>query len=289
MIIVNLKNMTKWGRKMIKYTNDGKKVSIVGKLNNNETIVQEIFVTEKGDELPSGENFVVISLHDEPVLSWEVRNCKNLKDETEKIKLDLKELDDKYKQAKEQLKAITAIVRSSKRLAELLPEAKLDIFSAFITGNIKYLVTDEYTIKPPIKMIDEIIDWKDFSCNERRFDSIKLCSVLGKSEGKMEYNISRYSDGSGHGCTVYPFTNYKDAISCIKERAEKQIDNKYLTQESYKICIDMGIIFSDEYKTKYKKYKEEKVQKKLIQKKMELFNQETAIKKLMTELTELNN
>jgi len=42
-----------------KYTNDGKKVGIVGKLNAEQTIVQEIFITESGQEIPSGENFVV--------------------------------------------------------------------------------------------------------------------------------------------------------------------------------------------------------------------------------------
>jgi len=47
----------------IKFTSDGKKVAVVGKLNAQETIVQEIFVSN-GNEIPSGENFVVKSLHD---------------------------------------------------------------------------------------------------------------------------------------------------------------------------------------------------------------------------------
>lgn len=49
----------------IKYTDDGKKVLVVGKLNAQQTIVQEIFVSA-GQEIPSGENFVVKSLHDAP-------------------------------------------------------------------------------------------------------------------------------------------------------------------------------------------------------------------------------
>jgi hypothetical protein len=44
----------------IKYTSKGQKVRIVGKLNSTEFIVQEIHVTESGDEVPAGENFVVI-------------------------------------------------------------------------------------------------------------------------------------------------------------------------------------------------------------------------------------
>lgn len=38
----------------IKYTGDGKKVLVVGKLNAIQTIVQEIFVSA-GQEIPSGE------------------------------------------------------------------------------------------------------------------------------------------------------------------------------------------------------------------------------------------
>ena len=61
----------------IKYTNDGKKVLIVGKLNSQETIVQEIFVSA-GQEIPSGENFVVKSLHDAPAESWKEKNLREL-------------------------------------------------------------------------------------------------------------------------------------------------------------------------------------------------------------------
>ena len=56
--------------KNIKYTTDGKKVVVIGDLNQTEKIVQEIFVTKDGDEVPSGERFVVKSLLDEPAKSW---------------------------------------------------------------------------------------------------------------------------------------------------------------------------------------------------------------------------
>lgn len=61
-----------------KYLSDGRKVVIVGKLNNQETIVQEIFVTNNGSEIPSGENFVVKSLHDEPIMSYQKKKEKEL-------------------------------------------------------------------------------------------------------------------------------------------------------------------------------------------------------------------
>lgn len=43
----------------IKYTTCGKKVVVIGDLNQTEKIVQEIFVTNDGAEIPSGERFVV--------------------------------------------------------------------------------------------------------------------------------------------------------------------------------------------------------------------------------------
>lgn len=56
----------------IKYTKEGKKVAIVGKINNTQWIVQEIFVS--GDnEFPSGENFVVTSLLDVPAETYQSR------------------------------------------------------------------------------------------------------------------------------------------------------------------------------------------------------------------------
>ena len=51
----------------IKYTDDGRKVVVLGALNKQEKIVQEIFVIGE-QEIPSGENFVVKSLHDAPAI-----------------------------------------------------------------------------------------------------------------------------------------------------------------------------------------------------------------------------
>lgn len=47
----------------IKYTTCGKKVVVIGDLNQTEKIVQEIFVTNDGAEIPSGERFVYESLY----------------------------------------------------------------------------------------------------------------------------------------------------------------------------------------------------------------------------------
>jgi len=60
---------------MIKYTASGNKVIVVGKLNNQETIVQKIFVSE-GNEIPAGENFIVKTLLDAPAETWKEKKMK---------------------------------------------------------------------------------------------------------------------------------------------------------------------------------------------------------------------
>lgn len=84
----------------IKYTTDGKKVVVLGDLNSNEKIVQEIFITPSGNELPGGENFVVKSLLDEPAKSWKEEEIAKLEkrynDRKREIQRDMDDLEEKY-------------------------------------------------------------------------------------------------------------------------------------------------------------------------------------------------
>lgn len=235
-----------------KYLSDGRKVVIVGKLNNQETIVQEIFVTNDGVEVPSGENFVVKSLHDEPVVSYKEKEAKVAEERFKTAQNNTKECEQEYRRAKGKLRGIADILRSSKKLAALLPEAELETFTMFLTGTIEYLVVDGYgRVKPPIKMIDEIICWENHYGNYN-YDYIKLVSALGKSNGEIEYRIHQYNDDSGSSTRAYPFVNKEDAMAHIKAGAEAKIQKKGLSQESYEECIDMGIIFSGELTKQHK-------------------------------------
>ncbi|HEI9857545.1 TPA: hypothetical protein SLO96_000850 [Proteus mirabilis] len=64
-----------------KFLSDGRKVAVLGKLNTTESIVQEIFVTDSGVEIPSGENFTTKSLHDEPEKATKKESLKGLNKE----------------------------------------------------------------------------------------------------------------------------------------------------------------------------------------------------------------
>ena len=67
----------------IKYTTDGKKVVVLGNLNSQEKIVQEVFVVD-GSEIPSGEHFIVKSLHDATAISWKEKRLQEIEEKYDK-------------------------------------------------------------------------------------------------------------------------------------------------------------------------------------------------------------
>lgn len=118
-----------------KYTNDGKKVAIVGKLNADQTIVQEIFITENGQEIPSGENFVVTSLHDQPVKKWSTyyeNKCK----ETEKMyESQLKSIENNYRSARKKAEYLYEAAKTIQALSNGFDKAMQQVANLFDPKN----------------------------------------------------------------------------------------------------------------------------------------------------------
>lgn len=205
----------------IKYTDDGKKVMVVGKLNAQQTIVQEIFVSA-GQEIPSGENFVVKSLHDAPAESWKEKNLRELEAryETDRKKLQA-QIDDQERRlclerdkAKLQTSVLLQFVKNS-------DESQLETLKNFMAGQITHLFVSGYS--------PEIISWKDSNqvydadsfYHHARLDGIKLVSLMGNSEGDLSYRLHQYRDGSGGSSkTIYPTTSYEAALAM----AQAQLD-----------------------------------------------------------------
>lgn len=204
----------------IKYTNDGKKVLIVGKLNSQETIVQEIFVSA-GQEIPSGENFVVKSLHDAPAESWKEKNLRELEAryESDRKKLQM-QIDDQERRlslerdkAKLQTSALLQFVKNS-------DESQLETLKNFMAGQITHLFVAGYS--------PEIISWTDSNKaydvdswhGLTKLEGIKLVSLMGKSDGDLSYRLHEYCDGSGSSKTIHPCTSYEAALAM----AQTQLD-----------------------------------------------------------------
>ena len=241
----------------IKYTNDGKKVLIVGKLNSQETIVQEIFVSA-GQEIPSGENFVVKSLHDAPAESWKEKNLRELE---ARYAIDRKKLqtqiDDQERRlslerdkAKLQTSALLQFVKNS-------DESQLETLKAFMAGEITHLFVAGYS--------PEIISWKDSDKSYQadsfyrhaRLEGIKLVSLMGSSDGDLSYRLHQYRDGSGGSTTVYPAKSYEAALAMAQAQLDE--DSKvYLEPQNSHFYLDRwqaieGIVIPKEVIEKYER------------------------------------
>lgn len=204
----------------IKYTDDGKKVLVVGKLNAQQTIVQEIFVSA-GQEIPSGENFVVKSLHDAPAESWKENNLRELEARYESDRKKLQtQIDDQERRlclerdkAKLQTSALLQFVKNS-------DASQLETLKNFMSGQITHLFVAGYS--------PEIISWKDDNkiydadhfYHHARLEGIKLVSLMGRSDGDLSYRLHDYRDGSGGSKKIYPATSYEAALTM----AQAQLD-----------------------------------------------------------------
>jgi hypothetical protein len=196
----------------IKYTSDGKKVVVIGNLNAQEKIVQEIFVVNN-QEVPSGENFVVKSLHDSPAISWKEKNLKELEDNyeskrkqyTNDIERLRKEYETKSKELKQKLEYAGSVLKN------VAPDSFQTLVDC-LTGNIKWVVVTGYT--------PELLLWGQFHTMYE--DKFRLLSIYGRDNGSFTYARGYYIDSSGGSTNFVPFSNYEDAFELFKQEVLKR-------------------------------------------------------------------
>lgn len=251
----------------IKYTDDGKKVLVVGKLNAEQTIVQEIFISA-GQEIPSGENFVVKSLHDQPAESWKEKHLRELEARFEKQKeiltRDIDQQSARLTLAKEKAKLHADAIS---RFINCADESQLQILKSFMAGEITHLFISGYS--------PEIIDWME-SNNAYDVESsgykimaegIKLVSLMGRSDGDLSYRIHDYRDGSGGSKQVYPACGYEEALHMAQEELNKQcvmyLDGRMRSIDLAKWEAIAGIVVPDSVRKKYDAEAAEAKQKRI--------------------------
>lgn len=217
---------------VIKYTTDGKKVVVIGNLNAQEKIVQEVFIS--GDsEIPSGENFVVRSLHDAPVVSWKEAEVKRIEEYYESQKAffgkELSRLKKGYESQRDELQA--RIEYSAKVIKHVSPES-FDLLKKHLMNEIKWVVVMEW--KEPV-----LIEYKDLpKMYERR---LKLLSIFGADNGALDYRLHEYYDSSGSNKTIHAFDCYEDAFGFFKDAVigkEKYNNDSFVTAKKYNIILD---------------------------------------------------
>lgn len=222
-----------------KYTTDGRKVVVIGNLNSQEKIVQEIFVSN-GIEIPSGENFVVKSLHDSPSKSWKELEVEKINSSYEKTKnqynLELKRLRDAYRKECSELREK---IKYTANAVKNVSEDSFNTLLMFLTDEIKYIVINRYgTIK--------LVEWSEF--NQLYNERLRLLSIFGSDNGTLTYKIGQFYDYSGDHTTFYPFKTKEEALV----KLEELVLNKGITEDNLKIAKEYGIKFKQEDIDKYK-------------------------------------
>lgn len=226
-----------------KFLSDGRKVVVVGALNNQETIVQEVFVTHQGDEIPGGERFVVKSLHDHPVETYLSREKKRQEAELDKTKRKIESMEREIADARNKLSFWGDMLKSVNQLSQSINEADFSHFLGVMTGRFKYAVENCYSV-PSIQSIEECLSQVDNWHGNKRYEGLRLLSVLGNSEGNIAYKVNQYRDGSGSYSDVHFFETYEDARDHVKALTIAWLEKYALSVEELKKCKAMGIVFS---------------------------------------------
>jgi hypothetical protein len=190
----------------------------LGQINAKDSIVQEIFVTENGQEIPSGDNFVVSSLHDAPVESWKEKSLRELEERYEKTKKSIQNRIDETSRrlsvAEQKAKARASVLFA---FAENSKEEQLQTLVAFLSGEITHFFAQN-SYSPKIFSIDDNEAYDtDFWHSRMSVEGMKLVSIFGKSDGRLDYRLHAYRDGSGDSAKIIPCTSYEDALSKAQE------------------------------------------------------------------------
>lgn len=192
----------------IKYTSDGKKVSIVGKLNAQETIVQEIYISN-GLELPSGENFVVKSLHDAPAISWKEKNLIDLEARYDKDRRDLEgRIDDLRKKYTSQSNLFIEKIKFIGAFLKEASEETFELIADYVSGKITHIVEHNYGAP-------KVFDFDQY--NQQYESRLRLLTFFGANNGACTMGIGHYSDYGGGSTKIYPCKSLEAAINKMKD------------------------------------------------------------------------
>lgn len=223
----------------IKYTSDGRKVAVIGSLNAQESIVQEIFIVN-GQEVPSGENFVVKSLHDEPCESWAQKQLREATEKLERIKKLIKIEDDGLVALRKQVRNQSSAIKDHLNfigavLKESSPES-FDILLGFLNREFTHYVVGGYS--------PTILDLEHF--DETYDGRMRALSLYGKTNGTMTAAIGEYYDYSGSYKFVTPCRSLDEAKEKLREIIMQQKPTMERVGSAKQFGIELPIEFIQE-------------------------------------------
>lgn len=250
-----------------KFLSDGRKVLVIEQLNQTEYIVQEIFVTEAGDEIPSGEKFTTKTIHEVPVESYKAREEKRLNDKINKLKLELENIEREVRISKNKRQINSDILKTSEcAIKNILDKENYDLFCDVMSGNIKFILRVVEYRRGLIRSCDislfddklKILDrWRN---NESCYEGLRLLSLYGKSNGDLEYRVNQYGDGSGSYDQVKFIKSEEELRELCLAGIKKSIEDNIINIDLYEAIIyaeSIGTTIPLEYKEKYNNHYEE--------------------------------
>ncbi|WYX00606.1 hypothetical protein WMR86_08090 [Proteus vulgaris] len=236
-----------------KFLSDGRKVAVLGKLNATESIVQEIFVTDSGVEIPSGENFTTKNLHDEPVKSHKERELERVEQGINKAKQERDKINQEIDEIKIKLSGYRDLFKSVSVLAKNIDEQDFTNFLDVITGKVRYAVPSNYPVPHEIEDAMGYMSCIDDDYGNKKYGGLRLMTLLGRSDGKISYQLNRWPDGSGSNTSVEFFNDIEAARNYIKSCFMERFDKIKVSLRFYENLRKNGIEFSAE---EFKKIKE---------------------------------
>lgn len=223
-------------KQSIKYTTDGKKVVVIGDLNQTEKIVQEIYVTNDGCEIPQGERFIVKSLLDEPAKSWKEKKLEELEDiyemESQRWKFKIERLNEEKSKIYEALSSKVKWLRGVAKEPEMKSlNNALNTIADFLDGSEKWVLVDTFHGFILEKFNDDGCSNIESSIGDNysryQYTSMRLLSLFGDSNGNFEFKINGYSDGSGSNEKVLFFKYREEAIKYIQNKIDNRPEYSY--------------------------------------------------------------
>ena len=223
-----------------KFTADGKKVAVIGALNAKETIVQEIFVAD-GTEFPAGEHFVVKTLLDAPAETYLAKQNRKEEETKEKLKRELAKIRAEISGFRIACAAAASKIKWTSGITDQEVSRVFDHVRSAITGEYTHVVFSTHSGLEIKEWDAELFSKTEGYGEGKRFDGIRLVSMYGVWNGRLEldWRVHSYSDGSGYGSSHFtPFKSLQDAI----DFCEKTINAKeHITYHDVKFCLEYGI------------------------------------------------
>lgn len=210
-----------------KYTTDGRKVVIIGDLNQSEKIVQEIFVTDDGSEIPAGEKFTVKSLLDQPAKSWKEQKLKEIEERYNSLLLDYETKNKDLNRYIQQIKERKSAIKNG--LEPIIIELQNGELNPIISSIIQFYSFDfEYVISHNEYSILKVMDFNEFLSSSTYEGQLKMMILCGNKKKETGIILSTYPDGSGNKTNI---TLCKDE-SDLKLNLQALLNNKTYIYDS---------------------------------------------------------